>query len=631
MTSSTSIPDERNSNDNSGRWRLLYRLGEGGLARVYRVADATGPLGEVALKVLKTNARAVHAFELHREAQWSLTRLHNPARAHYDPAGARLFARYLSDHTGFAEPWPHSTKHCRGGGAHPDFDRRRQSVEMPDFDWKDVEYLRPQVPYVILEALGGISLHAAMQADNASFEGIDGGRQQIPGSLSWRSRNQVLEQLVRASGYLNAAGIIHRDFRPCNVQLYRRTSERCDLKVLDLGVAIAAEDQHRQNRNVSIYVYEPERVATGGFDWLPWEVRDGVLNFDWPSHSFDIFSFGVMWLQLAIGRRCAADLLKELAYGVGWHQVSPQVARSGLFDVQTKGSIPTLGRILGRCSDRPAPLEVLRQCFRSDGPAGPRTRQQQRFDVHPQQDTPTRSRLRNRPARGGEANHFLRPSVTAPVQLPQNAGEVKRQRPTDANLTDVRKSETDGCAHLDSPPVQVLKQLGNIHIAEQQPPGLIEHETPPKQPHIQPQLAQRQSYEVSNGQGESVHLTEPACGHSRSIKDDKTSSTSHNWHAAVQQKLGREFEGGHDDICDQEQLCDLAETENNLEKMASDLESLIGQLGCDSSLPSPVRKRMRNQSEELLRSVKACSSSVLGLQRRENEPNDDGENAIEVA
>ena len=56
-------------------------------------------------KVLKHPERAnwgkQFAYSMHRESQWSLQQLHQEGHPQYDAKAARLFARYLEDHTGY--------------------------------------------------------------------------------------------------------------------------------------------------------------------------------------------------------------------------------------------------------------------------------------------------------------------------------------------------------------------------------------------------------------------------------------------------------------------------------------------------------------------------------------------------
>ncbi|CAK0884127.1 unnamed protein product [Prorocentrum cordatum] len=158
----SAFPDAYDEATGTGRWRYAGRLGEGGLAVVHRAVDVTGPWGEVALKVLRGAARPVHAFELHREAQWSLTRLHDRAAPGFDSEAAQLFPRCLEDHSGF-EDFRFAPGAVRAGGADAGgsaagqrvaFEAQRRLLEAPDFDWGALgDGPTARRPYVVQELL----------------------------------------------------------------------------------------------------------------------------------------------------------------------------------------------------------------------------------------------------------------------------------------------------------------------------------------------------------------------------------------------------------------------------------------------------------------------------------------------
>lgn len=104
----------------------------------------TGQLGEVALKVLRGGAMPVHAFELHREAQWSLTRLHLPSGRDYDNQAAELFARCLEDHSGFGDDLSGQLPVARTRAS---FDAERRQLEAADFDWSTMGLKPSRRPY----------------------------------------------------------------------------------------------------------------------------------------------------------------------------------------------------------------------------------------------------------------------------------------------------------------------------------------------------------------------------------------------------------------------------------------------------------------------------------------------------
>jgi len=91
-----------------------------------------------------------------------------------------------------------------------------------------------------------------------------------------------------------------------------------------------------------------------GYDWLPWEVRRGEGNFVAPSHAFDAFSLGVLWMEVYTGRSNARGILAQLENGDDWSSAAfdlPEVLRSPHI-------FSTLGSLFGDASTRPLPSMV---------------------------------------------------------------------------------------------------------------------------------------------------------------------------------------------------------------------------------------------------------------------------------
>merc|ERR1719171_881386 len=103
----------------------------------------------------------------------------------------------------------------------------------------------------------------------------------------------------------------------------RTATSAAQLKVLDLGVMICAEDGQELNSNQAVQAFrrrgETEEKRRR-YDWLPWEVRKGAdgtgpaVNFKPPAHSFDVFSLGVLILHMLIGRTQTRDFLDALKH-----------------------------------------------------------------------------------------------------------------------------------------------------------------------------------------------------------------------------------------------------------------------------------------------------------------------------
>ncbi|CAK9073843.1 unnamed protein product, partial [Durusdinium trenchii] len=241
------FPDPYDAVLKTGRWRRLRVLGSGGLAVVYLAEDMKGSLGKVALKVLRSQAQPVHAFELHREAFWSLTRLHCRQHVRYDPLRAKLFVKYLEDHTGFDRQ-----------GALESFEEHRRRHEAEDFDWTEIRSFATR-PYVVMEYLPGQVLWDILS-------------QRLKTSpITSEERQAILIQVAKACLYLQEHQLIHRDLRPCNLQLCRR-GRQCQVKLMDLGVMIAAEPALRASCSLAVRVFGAQRSPKEGYDWLPPEV-----------------------------------------------------------------------------------------------------------------------------------------------------------------------------------------------------------------------------------------------------------------------------------------------------------------------------------------------------------------------
>jgi len=279
------LPDAYDERRQSGRWLYQGKLGEGALGIVHKAADVSGKLGDaVAIKVSKVakgakpTSKLRNAFILHREAQWSLQRLHNSDYTSYCVDKAALFVRYLEDHTG---QWTENL----------DFDEERSLFESADFRWDKFRPPKPMPahPYVAMEFVPGRTLHAALGwiKDNRS-EAL----------LTGEERFAILKESAEALQYLTSLGLIHRDFRTTNIMVSGSGTET-HVRIIDLGHTILAEQHQLRNKSAVVRCNWKEEEKKR-FDWAPPEVKakENFVNFAYPHHSFDVFSFGVLAVQM---------------------------------------------------------------------------------------------------------------------------------------------------------------------------------------------------------------------------------------------------------------------------------------------------------------------------------------------
>merc|ERR1719468_982232 len=75
-------------------------------------------------------------------------------------------------------------------------------------------------------------------------------------TLCAAEKRDVLTQAAQALEYLEKFGLIHRDFRGCNMHLAELGPGRPCLKVLDLGVMIDAGDGQQWNTNQAVQAFK---------------------------------------------------------------------------------------------------------------------------------------------------------------------------------------------------------------------------------------------------------------------------------------------------------------------------------------------------------------------------------------
>lgn len=165
------------------KYRVLGRIGRGGMAIVYRVVDVGAVPAEHALKVIRRSAFPTEEALSVAKVRFLLE--------------ARTTARLRH---------PHIVDVHRYG-------------EAPDGS-----------PYLLLELLDGQDLATVLRR-----------RQSLP----WATALEVAEQAAQALDVVHGAGHVHRDLSPGNLFLCRLTAappeDRVFVKLLDLGIAVALD------------------------------------------------------------------------------------------------------------------------------------------------------------------------------------------------------------------------------------------------------------------------------------------------------------------------------------------------------------------------------------------------------
>eukprot|EP00929_Paragymnodinium_shiwhaense_P053734 TRINITY_DN26914_c0_g1_i1.p1 TRINITY_DN26914_c0_g1~~TRINITY_DN26914_c0_g1_i1.p1 ORF type:complete len:705 (-),score=177.71 TRINITY_DN26914_c0_g1_i1:845-2959(-) len=344
------LPDPLDHRSGRGRWLYKGKLGEGVLGVVYGAEDMTRRLGiaDVAIKVVKplpdfkAAAQKRHAYILHREAQWSICWLHNRSCPKFDEAKAQYFVKYLEDHTG---KWASGL----------DIVLELELFQSADFDWEGFvpPAPLPESPYVVLEFVHGCTVNVAMAFHaGAAAAGLKP-------SLGGEERREVARQAAEALAYLSSFSLIHRDFRTSNLMwtggggAVGQQPPPGRLRVIDLGHMITADATNRRSRSVVVKCNWRE-TASKKFDWAPDEVKlgDVDVNFEAPAQSFDVYSLGVLIVQLD-----CADLKAAR------HKIATlKLPRDAAAKVSGALGVPpaVLKKMLGEAAARPRPTEIAR-------------------------------------------------------------------------------------------------------------------------------------------------------------------------------------------------------------------------------------------------------------------------------
>lgn len=272
----TRQPDRYDPVTGSGRWSYRARLGSGTYGETWKAIDVhTNDV--VCLKVCKEDmikndrrpnwANLSAVFQMHEEASVSMHLLHNPKHPQYDAEKADTLVRYLEDHTQFAH-----------------FSYAQTAAWMnPTKTWDDgaITLNREKGNYVVMEYLDYSTVRELLKKESC------------PRKLIYN----VAQKTALAIDYLQSftPELIHRDIRVHNIM-----ANANQVKIIDFGLVIRCRPFFDVNPNSCLYV-----KCSNAQYWVPLEVTNAwrqeiptVVNYAEPKSSFDVFSLGVLCIEM---------------------------------------------------------------------------------------------------------------------------------------------------------------------------------------------------------------------------------------------------------------------------------------------------------------------------------------------
>jgi serine/threonine protein kinase len=125
------------------------------------------------------------------------------------------------------------------------------------------DHLEDSLPYLVMEYLAGSDLRTILE----------------DGSLSVQRSIGIIRQVAEALAHAADGGVIHCDIKPENLQI----AENDQVKVLDFGIARAADAGYRQTAGTPAYI-APE-----------------IWRGEQPSYAADIYSLGCVFYECLVG------------------------------------------------------------------------------------------------------------------------------------------------------------------------------------------------------------------------------------------------------------------------------------------------------------------------------------------
>jgi len=121
-------------------------------------------------------------------------------------------------------------------------------------------------------------------------EGEDLARVMAKGPLPVVDAVPILRQMAAALDYAHASGVIHRDVKPANVLLRPELDRAVTAKLVDFGIARAAEADDQRLTSAGTILGTPEYMSPEQAEGLPVDYRS------------DIYSLGVVAYEMLCGK-----------------------------------------------------------------------------------------------------------------------------------------------------------------------------------------------------------------------------------------------------------------------------------------------------------------------------------------